>query len=57
MTTNEGTKLRATRIDEIASAGLVVPVDPDDADDMGAFVDEAVPPDVALDSRFDDLGE
>lgn len=39
------------------TTGLVVAVDPDDADAMAAFEDEALDPDSALDSRFDEEAE
>lgn len=45
------------RIAEIASAGAPVAVDPDDAEAMGAFADDAIKLDDALDSRFDDVAE
>lgn len=43
----------ARQIDEAAREGAVVEVDPDDADDMGAFKEDALDPDDADDSRFD----
>lgn len=45
------------RIAEIASAGAPVAVDPDDAEAMGAFADDALELDDALESRFDDVAE
>lgn len=45
------------RIAEIASAGAPVAVDPDDAEAMGAFADDALALDDALESRFDDVAE
>ena len=43
----------ARQVDEAAREGAVVEVDPDDADDMGAFEEDALDPDDADDSRFD----
>lgn len=45
------------RIAGIASAGAPVAVDPDDAEAMGAFADDALELDDALESRFDDVAE
>lgn len=45
----------ATQIADIASAGMPVAVDPDDADMMGAFEENALSAEDALDSRFDDV--
>lgn len=47
----------AQRICEQASSGKPVPVDPDDADLMAAFVDDALSVEDALASRFDDVAE
>lgn len=47
----------AKQIAEMASAGMPVPVDPDDADMMGAFAEDALTPEDALESRFDDVAE
>ncbi len=47
----------AAQIAAMATAGMVVPVDPDDADSMGAFADDALTPETALESRFDDVVE
>ncbi|CCG42483.1 hypothetical protein [Magnetospirillum molischianum] len=47
-------------LDQIAvqiTTGLVVTVDPDDADAMAAFEDEALDLEAALDSRFDEEAE
>ncbi|CAA7619294.1 hypothetical protein [Magnetospirillum sp. UT-4] len=55
MTTLEHTLARCIAL--TASAGAVVPVDPDDAETMGAFVEDALAPDDALESRFDDVAE
>jgi hypothetical protein len=46
-----------SRIAEIASAGAPVAVDPDDAEEMGAFADNALDLDDAMESRFDDVVE
>jgi hypothetical protein len=43
----------ATQIGAMASAGLVVAIDPDDADSMGAFVEDALSAEDARESRFD----
>lgn len=45
------------RVSEVASAGVPVAVDPDEADAMGAFADDALDLDDAMDSRFDDVAE
>ncbi|MBF0325865.1 MAG: hypothetical protein HQL42_12450 [Alphaproteobacteria bacterium] len=47
----------AAQIAAMASAGMVVAVDPDDADNMGALADTALTPEAALESRFDDIVE
>ncbi|CDK99156.1 putative Protein traD [Magnetospirillum gryphiswaldense MSR-1 v2] len=47
----------ASQIADMASAGKPVPVDPDDAEMMGAFVETALDADDALESRFDDVAE
>lgn len=39
------------------TAGQVIAVDPDDAEAMAAFEDDALDPETALDSRFDDEAE
>ena len=47
-------------IDQVATmadAGMVVPVDPDAADYMAAFEDDALSPEEALASRFDDVAD
>ena len=49
-----------TLLDQLArqiSDGAVVDVDPDDADALAAFADDALDADAALDSRFDDVAE
>ncbi len=45
------------QIAEMAAAGMVVPVDPDDADTMGAFVEDALSAEDAQESRFDEIAE
>jgi hypothetical protein len=50
-------KILIKQITEMASAGMVVPVDPEVADRMAAFEDHALSLDDALDSRFDDVAE
>lgn len=45
------------QITDMASAGLPVPVDPDDADAMAAFEETALSPEDALESRFDHVVE
>lgn len=57
MDDKEKNKIVARQIAEVASAGKPVPVDPDDADMMGAFEETALDADTALDSRFDDVAE
>lgn len=52
----EDEKTVAAQITDMASAGMVVPVDPDDALDMAAFEETALSPEEALESRFDDEG-
>jgi hypothetical protein len=53
MAENDPTK----QIAEMASAGMAVPVDPDDAEMMAAFEEEALSPEEALESRFDNVAE
>lgn len=48
-------KALISQIAAMATDGMVVPVDPDDADLMAAFEDDALSLEDALDSRFDDL--
>ena len=47
----------ANEIDRLGSKGLPVEVDPDLADYMGAFTDEALTPEDAIDSLFDEEGD
>jgi hypothetical protein len=55
--TNKDDQTVAAQIGALAAAGMVVPVDPDDAEMMGAFADAALTPEDALESRFDDISE
>ncbi|OAN45565.1 hypothetical protein [Magnetospirillum moscoviense] len=55
--TDKDDQIVATQISALATAGMVVAVDPDDADSMGAFADTALTPEDALESRFDDVVE
>jgi len=48
-------KTLAAQIGEMASAGMAVPVDPDDAAMMAAFEEIALSPEDALASRFDHI--
>ncbi|MBN2752338.1 MAG: conjugal transfer protein TraD [Rhodospirillaceae bacterium] len=57
MTPEEANWAITRQISEVASAGVVVSVDPDDADMMAAFEDDALSPEDALESRFDDVVE
>jgi hypothetical protein len=50
-------KALISQIADMAAAGMAVPVDPDDADLMAAFEDDALSPQDALASRFDDVAE
>lgn len=51
----QDTKTLISQIAGMARDGMVVPVDPDDADAMAAFEDNALSADDALASRFDDV--
>jgi hypothetical protein len=55
--TNKDDQAIAAQIGALATAGMVVAVDPDDADLMAAFEDPALSPEEALESRFDDVAE
>nr|CAM77715.1 hypothetical protein MGR_0631 [Magnetospirillum gryphiswaldense MSR-1] len=44
-------------IADMASSGKPYPVDPDDAEMMGAFVETGLDSDPALESRFDHVAE
>lgn len=57
MTQDEIDQAVSQQISEVASAGVPVAVDPDDADMMGAFEDDALSAEDALESRFDDVVE
>ncbi len=57
MTQEEIDQAVANQVDRVASAGVPVAVDPDDAEAMGAFFDDALDLADALDSRFDDVAE
>ena len=57
MDDKEKNQVIAEAITSTASAGKPVPVDPDDADMMGAFEETALDAADALDSRFDDVVE
>ena len=57
ITPEEAARAICRRIDEARSAGQIVTVDPDDADMMGAFVEDALSAEDALASRFDDVAE
>lgn len=46
-----------TQIGTMATAGMAVPVDPDIAERMGAFADDALSPEEALGARFDAVAE
>lgn len=54
---SQDTKHLISQIATVAAAGAVVPVDPDDAELMAAFEDDALSPEDALASRFDDVAE
>lgn len=53
----ETRRLISDQVGRIANEGAVVAVDPEDAEFMAAFVDDALPLDEALASRFDDVAE
>jgi len=57
MASNEDQITVSAQIGDMATAGMVVAVDPDDAENMGAFADNALTPEDALESRFDDIAE
>jgi hypothetical protein len=54
---DEAIRVLTDRVGRMAGEGLVVPVDPDDAEEMAAFEEDALSPEDALDSRFDDVVE
>ncbi len=47
----------ALQLDDQAKAGAIVPVDPEDAEQLGAAEDPALSGSDAEDSRFDNEGE
>lgn len=53
MTKEDILRAAASQVDRLASAGLVVSVDPDVAEFMGAFEDDALSVEDALDAQFD----
>lgn len=53
MTKEEEMTTMAGRICDLVSAGMIVSVDPDFAEFMGAFEEDALSPEGARDSRFD----
>lgn len=53
MTKKDILKAASAQVDRLASAGLVVSVDPDVAEFMGAFEDDALSVEDALEARFD----
>lgn len=57
MTEEDTLRAAADQAGRVASAGAPVPVDPDVADFMGAFEDDAIDFADALESRFDDVAE
>lgn len=54
---NDTVKAVSEQITTMATAGQVVAVDPDDADAMAAFAEDALSPEEAMESRFDDIAE
>jgi hypothetical protein len=53
LTKEEEAAVIAGRVSEMVGAGMIVPVDPDIADLMGAFEETALSPEDAHDARFD----
>lgn len=53
----EAIRAVADQVGRMAAEGLVVPVDPDDAEEMAAFEEDALSAEEALESRFDDEAE
>jgi hypothetical protein len=53
----ESIRTVADQVGRMAAEGMVVPVDPDDAEEMAAFEEDALSAEDALDSRFDDVAE
>jgi hypothetical protein len=56
---DQGESIRtvADQVGRMAAEGMVVPVDPEDAEEMAAFEEDALSAEDALDSRFDDVAE
>ncbi len=57
LTQDEITKQESAQVSKLATAGVVVEVDPDTADVMGAFEETALTAEEAEDARFDDKEE
>lgn len=55
MTRKEEAAVIAGRIGELVSAGMIVSVDPEIADLMGAFEETALSPEDARDAQFDGI--
>ena len=53
----EAIRVMSDQVGRMAAQGMVVALDPDDAEAMAAFADDALSPEEALDSRFDDEAE
>lgn len=53
MTKEDILRAASAQVDRLASAGMIVSVDPDVAEFMGAFEEDALSPEDARDSRFD----
>lgn len=54
---SESIQAVADQVGRMAGEGMVVPVDPDDAEALAAFEEEALSAEDALESRFDDVAE
>ncbi|MCK5296605.1 MAG: hypothetical protein KAJ75_06920 [Alphaproteobacteria bacterium] len=57
LTQDEITKQESAQVSKLATAGVVVEVDPDTADEMGAFEETALTAEDAEDARFDNKEE
>lgn len=57
MDEEEAIRVVTDQVGKMATEGMVVPVDPDDAEDMAAFEEDALSAEDALESRFDDVAE
>ena len=57
LTPEEITKQETEQVSKLATAGVVVEVDPDTADEMGAFEETALTAEDAEDARFDNKEE